>query len=83
MKQAIIKKAGEIGIDKIGFARADDFSYMLESLEDSKEKGYTSGFEHPVIEERFYPDKLLPQAKTIIAIALAYPTKLKQKPDKT
>ena len=47
----------------------------------SKELGHTTGFEHPVLEERIYPEKSsIP--KTIISIALAYPTLPKNKPER-
>ncbi len=46
---------------------------------EQKAKGHTSGFEHPVIEERIYPERTFENPQTIIAIALAYPTKIKEK----
>ncbi|RAL26922.1 tRNA epoxyqueuosine(34) reductase QueG [Thermoflavimicrobium daqui] len=80
LKQKIIVKAKEIGIDKIGFASADPFVELRERLVEHQQKGYASGFEEPDIEKRVRPDLSLPEAKTIIAIALAYPSKLKNPP---
>lgn len=80
MKQKLIQKAKEIGIDKIGFTTADPFIELKERLRESQEKGYASGFEEPDIEKRTQPQALLPEAKSIIAIALAYPSKLEAPP---
>lgn len=82
LKQKIIEESKRIGIDKIGFASAEPFTHLEESLYEQKAKGHTSGFEHPVIEERIYPEKTFPAAKTIISIALAYPTKSRAKPSR-
>ncbi|MBA4493420.1 tRNA epoxyqueuosine(34) reductase QueG [Paenactinomyces guangxiensis] len=80
LKQKLIAKAKEIGIDKIGFTTADPFIELRERLIEQQEKGYHSGFEEPDIEKRVNPERSLPEAKTIIAIALAYPSKLKNPP---
>lgn len=45
-----------------------------------QELGYQSGFEEPDIEKRTEPLQLLEQAESIIAIALAYPSKMKDAP---
>ncbi|EFR30843.1 tRNA epoxyqueuosine(34) reductase QueG [Eremococcus coleocola] len=76
LKTKIIAAAHEIGIDKIGFTTAEPFDYLEDSLKEQKAKGHTSGFEHPVIEERLYPDKIFHQPKSIISIALAYPSEI-------
>lgn len=80
LKQKLIDRAKEIGIDKIGFASADPFTELKARLIEHREKGYESGFEEPDIEKRVRPDLSLPEAKTIIAIALAYPSKLTNPP---
>lgn len=76
LKERIIAESKRLGIDKIGFASAEPFDHLAESLREQKRLGHTSGFEHPVIEERLYPEKTFDDPQTIIAIALAYPTKL-------
>ncbi|SDO26945.1 tRNA epoxyqueuosine(34) reductase QueG [Alkalicoccus daliensis] len=80
IKNKIIKYSKEIGIDKIGFASADPFVTMKERLRVQQENGFQSGFEKGTLEERTKPDLLLPQAKTVISIALAYPSKMKNAP---
>lgn len=79
LKEQIIAESKKLGIDKIGFASAEPFYDLEASLREQKEQGFTSGFEHPIIEERIYPEKTFDEPKTIISIALAYPTKLKEK----
>ena len=83
LKESIIELAHSIGISKIGFTTADDFSYLEKSLRLAVEEGRNSGFEHKNIEERIQPRLSLASAKTIISIAVAYPHKLKQQPQKT
>ena len=83
IKEEIINLAKDIGISKIGFTTADDFDYLEKSLRLSVEEGRNSGFEHKNIEERIKPKLSLASAKTIISIAVAYPHKLKQQPQKT
>jgi len=79
-KQAIIDYANEIGIDKIGFASADPFVKLRERLMEHREKGYESGFEEPDLEKRTQPQRVLEGARSLIAIALAYPSKLENPP---
>ncbi|MFS0557795.1 tRNA epoxyqueuosine(34) reductase QueG [Brevibacillus sp. 179-C9.3 HS] len=79
-KQSIIDYAKEIGIDKIGFASADPFTTLKERLTVHREKGYESGFEEPDLEKRTNPEMLLDGARSLISIALAYPSKLKNPP---
>nr|WP_139491881.1 tRNA epoxyqueuosine(34) reductase QueG [Brevibacillus dissolubilis] len=75
-KQAIIDYAKEIGIDKIGFASADPFIELKERLVRHREKGYESGFEEPDLDKRVYPELTLAGARSLVSIALAYPSKL-------
>jgi epoxyqueuosine reductase len=83
LKQEIIEYSKTIGIDKIGFASADVFTELKERLRRQQELGYQSGFEEPDIEKRTNPSLLLSGAKSIIAIALAYPSKMKNAPRST
>ncbi|TLG80752.1 tRNA epoxyqueuosine(34) reductase QueG [Vagococcus zengguangii] len=80
LKERIIAESKQLGIDKIGFTDASSFAHLKTSLEEQKAAGHTTGFEHPIIEERLYPDKIFEQPQSIISIALAYPTKIKEKP---
>ncbi|MFD1319255.1 tRNA epoxyqueuosine(34) reductase QueG [Loigolactobacillus zhaoyuanensis] len=79
LKQKIIAASAELGIDKIGFTTAAPFTEMAASLQAQKAAGHTSGFEHQVLAERLYPDQIFDQPQSIIAIALAYPSKMQQK----
>ncbi|KAB8128277.1 tRNA epoxyqueuosine(34) reductase QueG [Gracilibacillus oryzae] len=80
LKEEIITFSKEIGIDKIGFASAAPFSQLKARLEEQQSLGYASGFEKGTIEERTEPARLMPGAESIIAIALAYPTRIKNGP---
>ncbi|WP_163652284.1 tRNA epoxyqueuosine(34) reductase QueG [Listeria sp. PSOL-1] len=79
-KKEVIQYAKEIGIEKIGFTTADPFLFLKERLEVAKKKDFLTGFEHPNSDERVYPDLIFDKPKSIIAIALAYPAKLKNSP---
>ncbi|MFD2761666.1 tRNA epoxyqueuosine(34) reductase QueG [Lentibacillus juripiscarius] len=83
LRQEIIDYSKEIGIDKIGFASADVFDSLKDRLKRQQKLGYQSGFEKGSIEERTEPDRLLPEAKSIISIALAYPSRMKNGPKST
>lgn len=80
LKEKLIAYSGEIGIDQIGFASADPFLTLKERLRRQQELGYQSGFEESDVDKRTEPERLLPGAKSIIAIALAYPSKMKNPP---
>ncbi|UTE78920.1 tRNA epoxyqueuosine(34) reductase QueG [Rossellomorea sp. KS-H15a] len=80
LKQDIIAYSKEIGIDKIGFTTADTFSEMKNRLLRQEMLGYQSGFEEKDIEKRVDPSLIFDQPKSIIAIALAYPSKMKNAP---
>ena len=83
LKQWIINESKVVGIDKIGFTHTGDFAHLKESLKEQKAKGHTTGFEHQNIDERIYPEKIFDHPKTIISIALAYPTKIHKKHKET
>jgi epoxyqueuosine reductase len=78
LKQKIIEESQRLGIDKIGFASAEPFYELEDSLNEQRERGFNSGFEHQVVEERIYPEKTFENPQTIISIALAYPTKISE-----
>lgn len=80
LKEALIAYSQQIGVDKIGFASVAPFSELKARLEEQQALGYASGFEKGTIEERTEPERLMPGAESIIAIALAYPTKIKHEP---
>jgi epoxyqueuosine reductase len=80
LKQKIIQKAKELKIDKIGFASAEPFVELKKRLVQHRQKGYESGFEEPDLDKRTDPRLSLTNAKTLIAIALAYPSRLQHPP---
>lgn len=83
LKQEIIDYSKTIGIDKIGFASASVFGELKERLRNQQDLGYHSGFEESDIEKRTNPQLLLPSASSIISIAVAYPSKMKDAPRST
>lgn len=80
LKREIIEYAHQIGIDSIGFTTADPFDELKQKLVDYHAKGYASGFEESDIELRANPKLSMPTARSIIAIAVGYPNKLKGAP---
>ena len=80
LKEEIRSSAKEFGIDSVGFTTADPFLSLKPILEDVRAKGYESGFEEPDIDKRIYPHLALPEAASIIAIAVAYPSKMENPP---
>lgn len=76
LKQELIAYSKEIGIDKIGFTTADPFTELKNRLIRQQELGYQSGFEEPDIDKRVTPGLLLDEPRSIISIALAYPSKM-------
>lgn len=83
LKADIIEYSKEIGIDKIGFAAVDVFTELKDRLIINEQKQYASGFEKGSVEERTEPKQHLDEAKSIIAIALAYPTRIIDPPKST
>ncbi|MCD9024530.1 tRNA epoxyqueuosine(34) reductase QueG [Cohnella silvisoli] len=79
-KEEMIGAAASLGIDKLRVASADPFLELKGRLIRHRELGYESGFEEPDLEKRTEPALLLPGARSIIAIAVAYPSKLKGAP---
>ncbi|KMY53126.1 hypothetical protein AC623_03305 [Bacillus sp. FJAT-27231] len=78
LKQEIIEYSREIGIDKIGFASAAPFIELKDRLLRQQELGYQSGFEEKDINKRVDPSFIFDEPRSIIAIALAYPSKMKE-----
>lgn len=83
LKEEVIAYSKEIGIDKIGFASVDIFTELKERLIMQAKNKYASGFEKGSIEERTDPKLHLQGAKSIVAIALAYPSRMLDAPKST
>ena len=77
LKKEIIAYSKTIGIDKIGFAAPTAFEEMKVRLYRQQELQYQSGFEEKDIEKRTEPSLIFDRPKSIISIALAYPSKMK------
>ena len=82
LKQKIIAKSKELGIDKDWFCFCGAVYALRREYAPFQRTRHTTGFEHPVLEERIYPEKIFDTPKTIISIALAYPTLPKNKPER-
>lgn len=80
LKQEVISYSKEIGIDKIGFTSASPFDELRNRLIQQQELNYQSGFEESDIEKRVRPELIFNHPQSIISIALAYPSKLKNAP---
>ena len=79
LKQEIIQYSQTIGIDKIGFTTASPFVELKSRLIRQQELHYQSGFEEPDIEKRTNPHLLMNEAASILSIAVAYPSKMKDR----
>lgn len=80
LKEEMKAAAPALGIDKIGVASAAPFTELKQRLIRHRELGYESGFEEPDLDKRTTPTLLLPSAQSIVAIAIAYPSKLPNPP---
>jgi len=80
LKSDILEAATSLGIDSIGFASADPFTTLKDRLIAHRAKGHESGFEEKDLDKRTTPALLFDRPKSIIAIAVAYPTKLVDPP---
>ena len=79
-QRAVTEYAFSIGIDKIGFTTAAPFRELKNRLKRQQELGYQSGFEEKDLDKRTEPMLLLEQAESIISIAIAYPSRMKDSP---
>ncbi|SFT19797.1 epoxyqueuosine reductase [Paenibacillus sp. BC26] len=80
LKAEMKDAAASLGIDKIGIASAEPFTELKQRLVRHRELGYESGFEEPDLDKRTEPSLLFEDPKSIIAIAIAYPSKLQDPP---
>lgn len=80
LQRDFVAYAMSIGVDKIGFTTAAPFTELKNRLRRQQELGYQSGFEESDIEKRTEPLQLLDEAESIIAIAVAYPSRMQNAP---
>ncbi|ADH61279.1 domain of unknown function DUF1730 [Thermoanaerobacter mathranii subsp. mathranii str. A3] len=74
-KQEIENYARQIGIDLIGFASPDCLKEYKNFLKERENLGYSCSIEERDIQKRISPEFILPEVKSIIAIALSYNVK--------
>lgn len=80
LQEDFVAYAYSIGIDKIGFTTTAPFVDLKNRLYRQQALGYQSGFEEQDIDKRTEPCQLLNDAESIVAIALAYPSKMAYAP---
>lgn len=80
LKQDMQQAAKDLGIDAIGIASPDPFVVLKERLIRHRELGRESGFEAKDLDRRTDPSLLFDRPKSIIAIAVAYSSKLENAP---
>lgn len=80
LKEEMKAAAAELGIDDVGVASADPFVTLKQRLIRHRELGRESGFEEPDLEKRTNPALLFEDPQSILAIAIAYPSKLSDPP---
>ena len=80
LQAQLIEYAKSIGVDKIGFTSAAPFNELKNRLRRQQELGFQSGFEESDVALRTEPLRLLEDAESIIAIALAYPSRMENAP---
>lgn len=80
LQSGLTEYAKSIGVDKIGYTTASPFHELKNRLRRQQELGFQSGFEESDVELRTEPFKLLDGAESIIAIALAYPSRMENAP---
>jgi len=80
LKEEMREAAPGLGIDSIGVTTADSFDELKQILIRHRELGRESGFEEKDLDKRTNPSLLHEDPKSIIAIAVAYPTKIENAP---
>ncbi|MFJ7738575.1 tRNA epoxyqueuosine(34) reductase QueG [Lysinibacillus sp. NPDC097287] len=80
LQSEFVAYAKSIGVDKIGFTTAAPFTELKNRLRRQQELGFQSGFEEADIEKRTEPLQLLDGAESIVAIAVAYPSRMQDAP---
>lgn len=80
LQRDFVAYAMSIGVDKIGFTTAAPFTELKNRLRRQQELGYQSGFEESDIQKRTEPIQLLDEAESIVAIAVAYPSRMQNAP---
>lgn len=74
--QIVVEEAKQVGFDLVGFAKAEPLSNEIERLEEWLKKGYNSSMSYMerILHKRKNVKEILPDAKSIISLALNYYT---------
>ncbi|MBE3595677.1 MAG: tRNA epoxyqueuosine(34) reductase QueG [Hydrogenibacillus sp.] len=80
LKAELKAAAREIGLDAVGVTTAEPFLDLRPKLEAYYQNGYDTGFEKGSIDERVDPRRTMPWAQSIVAAAMAYPSRLRNAP---
>ena len=80
LKNELLAALPELGIDRLGVASSEPFTALKDVLLRHRELGRESGFEHPDLDERTDPSLLFDTPRSILSIAIAYPSKLVDPP---
>lgn len=80
LKDELLAALPELGIDRLGVASPEPFTALKDVLLRHRELGRESGFEHPDLDERTDPSLLFDTPRSILSIAIAYPSKLVDPP---
>ncbi len=82
LKNQLLSNLREFGVDLIGVADARPFTELRERLNQWHDNGWASGFEERDVDLRTEPNRALESgsARSIISIAIAYPSKLLNPP---
>ena len=81
LKEYIVDRSKEIGIDIIGFTNMDQFKELGYALELRRKKQYETEFEEENIEKRISPKMILEAGRSIIVIAIPYYRNTEEKLD--
>lgn len=81
LKQFIIDKSIEIGIDICRFTDCDQLLNLEEYLKYRKENNLNTSFEEEDLKKRIDPKITLPSCQSIIVIAMSYNVDLEEKPN--
>jgi epoxyqueuosine reductase len=79
----IARAAHDLGFCRVGFASAEPFTRGREQLSAWLTRGYAGSLNYLASDDRADPAALLPGAKTIVAVALAYGRGVTKAPDPT
>lgn len=81
LKEYIIEKSCEIGIDLIRFTDCEPLNRVKDFMLERKDKGYITEFEEECIEKRLNPKATFPDCKSIVVIGVSYNVDYDERPE--